>query len=295
LGARPVSGGAGGFDVPAQELVRQMRALPAARYEFAVLDSRMVRRVWRQRQALKSMAWLRQRNAGGAHVLFRPATTACVLVEGLSAEGLSAAVADGLSPAVVAEAGPDDFQAWFRLGCELGPTVATCVGRILAARCGGDPAAADFRRLGRAAGFANRALEYADGDGGYPLVRVVAAKGRVTPGAEELVAEAEERLRAGKERRHGSRAGGGSSGRDPGAFLAREVGRIVCRHGATADMGRAEAAVARRMALAGFGRDGVAEALAAVPDVRRRKGGCAADYAERTAAWAFGAKRRRPR
>ena len=294
-----MSGSGDGPDLAARELVRQMRALPAARYEFAVLDSRMVRRVWRLRQALKSMPWLRQRNAGGAHVLFRPATTACVLVEGLCAERLAAAADDGLRPAVVVETGPDDRQAWFRLGRELGPRLATCAGRILAARCGGDPAAADFRRLGRAAGFVNRALEHREGDGGYPLVRVVEAKGRVAPGAEELVAEAEEWLRAGKERRARARAGpagrASSRGRDPEAFLAREVGRIVCRHGAAADMGRAEAAAARRMALAGFGRDEVADALAALPAVRRRKAGCAADYAERTAAWAVGAKRRRPR
>ena len=61
------------------------------------------------------------------------------------------------------------------------------------------------------------------------------------------------------------------------------------------DPARAFAAATRRMAFAGYGRDEVAAALAASRKVRRRKPEHTAEYAERMAAWAFGASVRRPR
>ena len=280
---------------------RLLNAVPATLYEFAVFDGRMLRRVWRARQALKSLGWLKHRNARGAHVYFRPATTACVLVDDVDADALAAIAADGLSAAAVVETSPANYQAWFRLGRELGPELGTCAGQVLAARYRGDPASVDYRSFGRAAGFTNRKAEHADGDGRYPWVRLVAAKGRVTPDAETLVAAAEARLREKEAQRAVTAARLGRAGRagstphDPQGFLARELDRILRRHGAATDMSRAEAAAGRRMALAGFRRAEVAAALAACPDVQRRKAGHVADYAERTAAWAFGAKVRRPR
>ncbi len=288
-------------DTAARELDRQMSALPAPQYEFAVFDGRMLRRVWRRRQAMKSLGWLKHRNARGAHVYFRPATTACVLVDDLDAEALAAVAADGLRPAVVVETSPANYQAWFRLGVEAGPKLGTCAGQVLAGRYGGDPASVDFRHLGRAAGFTNRKAEHAERNGDYPWVGVVEAKGRVTPRADEILAEAEARLRAKEEKRAATAARVARAGRarsrrhDPQAFLAREVDGIARRYGAATDMSRAEAAACRRMALAGFSRAEVAAALAACPDVRRRKAGHVADYAERTAAWAFGGRVRRPR
>ncbi len=295
-----VSRSAGRTGFPARELARQLKALPAAQYEFAVHDGRMMRRVWRARQAFGSLGWLLHRNVHGAHVYVRPATTACVLVDDLGGDALAAVAADGLAPAVVVETSPANFQAWFRLGRELGPKLGTCVGQVLAARYGGDPASADFRRRGRAAGFTNRKAEHAVG-GRYPWVRVVEAKGRVTPDAEVVVEAAETRLREREAQRDAvsakvARASRSvPAGHDPGAFLEREIARLGRRYGAATDWSRAEAAAARRMALAGFAQAEAEAALAARPDVRRRKAGHVADYARRTAAWAFGGKVRRPR
>ncbi|MCY3812114.1 MAG: DNA-primase RepB domain-containing protein [Gammaproteobacteria bacterium] len=288
-------------DTAARELDRLLNAVPAKLYEFAVFDGRMTRRTWRGRQAMQALGWLRRRNGAGAHVYFRPATTACVLVDDLDAEALAAVAADGLRAAAVVETSPGNHQAWFRVGRELGPKLGTCAGQVLAARYGGDPAWVDFRHLGRAAGFANRKAKHRDGNGDYPFVVVVEAKGRVTPRAEELVADAEARLQAKEAKRAATAARVARAGRarsirhDPQAFLAREVGALVRRDGAATDMSRAEAAACRRMALAGFAQDEVAAALAACPDVRRRKAGHVEDYAARTAAWAFGGRVRRPR
>ena len=293
-----MSSRAGRQDLPARELARQIRALPAALYAFAVFDGRTVRRVWRPKQALRAVDWLKHRNGRGGHIYVRPATDACVLVDGLTADALAGIRADGLTPAAVLETAPARFQAWFRLGREPGPKLGTCVAQVLAARYGGDLGKADARRMGRAAGFLNRTAELAMPGGRYPRVLLDEARGRVTPRADELIAAAGERLaRREAERAAGARkvkAGGGRA-KDPRSFLEREVAGIAKRHGKGTDRIRAFAAAARRMALAGYAQTEVAAALASCPELRRRKRGGVDDYARRTAAWAFGAVRRRPR
>ena len=267
-----MSSRAGRPDPAARELARQLHALPAARYEFAVFDGRTLRRVLGARRALAAIGWLKHRNGRGGHVYVRPVTTACVLVEGLTPESLARARGDGLAPAAVVEAAPGRMEAWFRLGVEAGRELGLCVAQILAARYGGGPRAADLRRLGRAAGFSNRTAGLADGNGRYPRVRVVEARGRVTTGAEELLAAAEARLAAKAERRAASRGTGSAAGRaplvshDPHRVLARELARLFRRYGASTDRRRAEAAAARRMVLAGWSRSDVAEALGRVDD-----------------------------
>ena len=280
---------------PSRELARQLNALPAAQYAFAVFGRRNVRRVWRARHALRSIAWLAERNAGGARVCLRPATTACVLVEDADADALEALAGDGLAPAVVVETGAGALQAWFRLGCAPAPKVATRVAKMLAARSGAEPASAAFDRFGLAAGFVLPGA--AGGDGVSPRVRVVEARGRVAVRGEELVAEAEETLR----RRLAARAPGPDEDapprpRDhPRAFLGRELARLARRYGPATDRARALSAAVRRMAVAGYERGEVVETLAASRSVRRLKTGGEAEYAERVAAYAFGAARRRPR
>ncbi len=292
-----MSSRAGRPDPAARELARQIRALPARRYEFAVFGSGTVRRVWRAKQALRAAGWLKHRNGRGGHVHVRPATTACVLLDGLSADDLGSIRVDGLAPAAVVEAAPGAFQAWFRLGREVGPQLAASTAQVLAARYGADPAAGG--RPGRAAGFRNRSAELRGPDGRYPLVVLVEARGRVTPKADELVAAAAERLAEREAERGAARAKGKvrDNGRpeDGGAYAAEEIARTAGRHGAATDWGRAFAAAARRMALAGFDEANVAAALAACPEVRARKGERADGYAERMAAWACGGARRRPR
>ena len=280
---------------PARELARQLNALPAAQYAFAVFGARTVRRVWRARHAMRSVAWLAERNALGGRVCLRPATTACVLVEDAHGDALEALAGEGLAPAVVVDNGAGALQAWFRLGCAPAPKVATRVAKMLAARSGANPATAVFDRHGLAAGFVLPGA--AGGDGARARVRVIEARGRVAVRGEELVAEAEEALR----RRAASRAPGPDEDapprpRDhPRAFLGRELARLARRYGPATDRARALCAVARRMAVAGYERAEVVETLAASRSVRRLRPSGEAEYAERVADYAFGALRRRPR
>ena len=278
---------------PSRELARQLHALPAPQYAFAVFGPRTVRRVWRARHAMRSIAWLAERNARGGRVCLRPATTACVLVEDADAHALEALAGDGLAPAVVVDNGAGALQAWFRLGSAPAPKVATRVAKMLAARCGGAPATAAFDRLGLAAGFAYPPA--AGGDGASARVRVVEARGRVAVRGDELVAEAELRRRASRSA-PGPDEDAPPRPRDhPRAFLGRELARLARRYGACTDRTRALAAAARRMAVAGYERADVVETLAASRAVRRLRAGGEAEYAERVAAYAFGAARRRPR
>lgn len=293
-----MSSRAGRPDLPARELARQIRALPAARYEIAVFDGRRRRRLWRGRQVLRSVAWLADRNRRGGHVYLRPASSACVLVDELTADTLAGMRGDGLAPAAVLETSPASFQAWFRLGREVGPRVAACAAQVLAARYGAGPGSGEAARLGRAAGFTNRSADLADADGRYPRVRIDEARGRVTPGADELVAEAEARFERREKKRavrgRGKAGACGGSAQRAQAALAGELARIARRHGAATDWSRAFPAAARRLARAGYGQEEVAAALASCPRVRARRGERADDYALRAAAWAFGAVRRRP-
>ena len=281
---------------PSRELARQLNALPAAQYAFAAFGRRNVRRVWRARHAMRSIAWLAERNALGGRVCLRPATTACVLVEDADADALEALAGDGLAPAVVVENGAGALQAWFRLGRAPAPKVATHVAKVLAERAGAEPATAAFDRLGLAAGFV-LPPGAAGGDGAAARVRVVEARGRVAVRGDELVAEAEATVR-GRLAAHtpGPDEDAPPRPRDhPRSFLARELARLARRYGADTDRARALAAAARRMAVAGYERAEVVETFAASRSVRRWKAGHEAAYAERVAAYAFGAKRRTPR
>ena len=128
---------------------------------------------------------------------------------------------------------------------------------------------------------------------------LVEARGRVTPKGDELVAAAEARL-AGREAERAAvrgkgKAGGDGCPADPVAYAEKQIAGSAERHGAATDWGRAFAAAARRMALAGFDEANLAAALAACPQVRARKGEETEGYAERMAAWACGGPRRRPR
>ena len=286
-----MSSRAGRSDPAARELAAHLHALPAPRYEFAVFDGRTVRRVVGARRALATVGWLKHRNGRGGHVYVRPATTACVLVENVTAESLARVYGDGLSPAAVVEAAPGRLEVWLRLGVEAGRELGLRVAQMLAARYGSGPREAGVRRLGRAAGFSNRTAGLA-ADGRYPRVRILEARGRVTTGAEELLTEAGMQL-ADKTARRTAGGAAWSSRNGSRRALERELARLARRYGTATDRDRAEAAAARRMALAGWSRAEVSGALAGC---RERAGegdsGTEGKSVARIVAWAFGDARR---
>jgi hypothetical protein len=161
--------------------VRQhLAAIRSPLYEIGVFfpetektDSKMLLRTWDEATALKSIPWLRAKNAEGAAIYVRPkGEHQYSLVDDLTADALKHMHAEGFTPAIVVETSPANFQAWLNHGEVLDKRTSTAAARALAERFGGDPGAADWRHFGRLAGFTNRKPSYLQANGFYPFVTV---------------------------------------------------------------------------------------------------------------------------
>ena len=146
------------------------------------------------------MPWLHLQNYGDRHIYIRPKGEHNLsLVDDLTAEAVAAMDRDGFRPALVVETSPFNFQAWLKHAEPLDKQLSTATARTLAERFGGDVGAADWRHFGRLSGFTNRKPRYQDlSTGLYPLVRLIAAEGKVYPRANHFLASVrrsvEERL-----------------------------------------------------------------------------------------------------
>lgn len=149
-------------------------ALRCARVELGVLDmvrDKMQLRSVSVEDAPGVLGWLKFRNAGGANIYVRPAWPhTMTLVDDLSAESVLAMQAEGFEPSYLVETSPDNFQAWLDNGVEMSRELATRIAQLVAARFGADPGSADWRHLGRLAGFTNRKPKHGRA-GVYPYVR----------------------------------------------------------------------------------------------------------------------------
>ncbi len=103
---------------------------------------------------------------------------------------------NGHQPCVVLQTSPGHLQAWIQVSAVcLEPTMATAIARQLAHTYRGDLASADWRHLGRLAGFTNRKPLRRQSDGYAPWVRLLHAQvGLATNGA-LLVQAAERQIR----------------------------------------------------------------------------------------------------
>src|SRR5262249_3349667 len=137
-------------------------------YELRLIDAarRACRatRYWTAAQLLsvETARFLRARNREGCDVYFRPYAAAdnagYLLLDFDAGPGpLAALQASDHTPCIVVEPSPGHHQAWLRVRPQsVGAAWATAAARRLAARYGADPASADWRHLGRLAGFTNR-------------------------------------------------------------------------------------------------------------------------------------------
>jgi hypothetical protein len=89
---------------------------------------------------------------------------------------------------VVVETSPGHLQAWVQISqSPLEPGVATAAARELARLYGGDPASADWRHLGRLAGFTNQKPCRRWIARGAPWVKVIRACAGLAPVADRLL------------------------------------------------------------------------------------------------------------
>lgn len=182
-------------------VISHLNAFHCSHAEFGILDmarDKMQLRTASVEDVPKLLPWLKHRNAGGANIYVRPQWPhTMTLVDDLTAEAVLAMQAEGFEPAYLVETSPDNFQAWLDNGAEMTRELATKVAQIVAARFGADPGSADWRHLGRLAGFTNRKEKYRR-NGRYPFVRehAVTAPAGAYGAAASVREEAQQRLDA---------------------------------------------------------------------------------------------------
>src|ERR1700730_3861579 len=178
-----------------EAVAKQSRAMCAKAFEVGLFDPNaahgaMLPRLWDTGTLLRSVSWLRLKNAEGRNIYIRPAGEHSLsLIDDASIQVIERLKSEGFAPAVVLETSPRNFQAWLCHGQILPKHLSTVAARLLASRFGGDPASADWRHYGRLAGFTNRKDKYRRTDGTFPYVRLHEATGAVYSKAVAFLAE----------------------------------------------------------------------------------------------------------
>ncbi len=201
-----------------------LAALGTCRVEIGVLDmvrDKMQLRAVNVDEMSRYIGWLKYQNTQGFNIYVRPVWPhTMTLVDDLTDESILMMQAEGFEPSFIVETSPGNFQAWLDNGVEMDQRVATRVARLIALRFGADANSADWRHLGRLAGFTNRKPKYRDTQGRFPYVRVhsVDPPSGGYAAAAEIRAEAENQLAAEllelEQRRRAMAAAGAAASRD---------------------------------------------------------------------------------
>jgi RepB DNA-primase from phage plasmid len=174
-----------GFDLTLASLRAQLASIAWPRYELRLIDAQrrqcLATRYWTATQLLDpdTVRFLRGRNQAGCDVYFRPYAVAqnagyLLLDFDHGPCPLAAMRVAGHTPCLIVATSPGHQQAWVRVTSgSVMPAWATAVARWMARQYGADPASAEWRHLGRLAGFTNRKPARLQPNGLPPWVRVV--------------------------------------------------------------------------------------------------------------------------
>jgi hypothetical protein len=187
-----------------QAMRRQLAAMPHELYLVRLIHNRTCRpfpgeRLWSATQLLHpaTVSFLSIRNCEGCDVYIHPYTDSqnagyILLDLDRPATGVIERMRDnGHDPCVVLATSPGHLQAWIHVSTSpLEPSLATAVARQLARDYGGDPASADWRHLGRLAGFTNQKPARLTGRGYAPWVKILHAQPALAPNAHALLESA---------------------------------------------------------------------------------------------------------
>jgi len=190
-----------------QAIRRQLAAMPNDLYLVRLIHQRTRRpfpgeRLWTATQLLHpaTVSFLRIRNREGCDVYLHPyadgRNAGYILLDlDRAAAGVVQRMHDnGHDPCVVLATSPGHRQAWIHVSTSpLDPSLATAIARRLARQYGGDPASADWRHLGRLAGFTNQKPARRIGCGYAPWVKILHAHPALAPNAEALLETARNR------------------------------------------------------------------------------------------------------
>jgi len=225
------------------EVVRaQLAGMGAERYDVGVYDrandAMLLRREWTPAQVEASIGWFKGMNAQGRDIYIRPTgSSGLYIVDDVPAATVERMRAEGYAPAAVVETSPGNHQAWVRVSdAPLSKGEGTAVARALAARFGGDLSSANWRHMGRLAGFTNRKEEHRQPDGRYPYVRLRDAGGERAADVPTILDRARDQATQG--RRAAAEKRGGVAGESPQERAGRRVAFSRLPAGPVSPLGR---------------------------------------------------------
>jgi len=299
-------------DRTAEAVRAQLAGMGAERYDIGVYDrandAMLLRREWTPAQVEASVGWFKVMNAQGRDIYIRPTgSSGLYIVDDVPAATVERMRAEGYTPATVVETSPGNHQAWVRVSdAPLPKGEGTAVARALAERYDGDMSSANWRHMGRLAGFTNRKEEHRQPDGRYPYVRLRDAGGERVAVAPAVLDRARDQATQG--RRAAAEKSGGVAGESPqeragrrvafsrppagpvsalGREYAHRAQRLLERYpnAALTDLHRLDWMVTRDLARAHpeAGKEDLMRAIGeGSPRIEERKRGHVYDYAERT-------------
>jgi hypothetical protein len=193
-----------GFFLTWQAIRRQLMAMPNKLYLVRLIHHATLRafpgeRLWTAAQltSAATIRFLRLRNREGCDVYIHPyadGRNAGYILLDLDAANptvLETMRSHGLEPCVVVQTSPGHLQAWLHLSrCPLEPALATAVAKQLARAYAGDLASADWRHLGRLAGFTNQKPARRTPAGYPPWVTILHAGAGLAVNADSLLQSA---------------------------------------------------------------------------------------------------------
>jgi len=177
-----------GFFITLQAIRHQLTAMPHEIYLIRLIHHTTREpfpgeRLWTAPQLgyAPAVRFLRRRNREGCDIYIQPyaaqdrnAGYILVDLDRTNPAVIESMRANGHDPCVVLQTSPGHLQAWIHLSTSpLEPSVATTAGKQLARTYGGDLASADWRHLGRLAGFTNQKPERRTPGGYAPWVKIV--------------------------------------------------------------------------------------------------------------------------
>jgi len=297
------------------EAVRsQLAGMGAERYDVGAYDrprdEMLLRREWTPAQVETAVPWLKRMNTQGRDIYIRPTgSSGLYLIDDVPAATVDRMRAEGYTPAAVVETSPGNLQAWVRVSdTPLSKEEGTAVARDLAARYDGDMSSANWRHMGRVAGFTNQKKEHTQPNGRHPYVRLHTADGKRAPAAPALLDRAQVQATQSRRAAPGDHGDGGTepprdqaarraafsrppAGAGPVSPLGREYAhraqRLLERYpnAALTDLHRLDWMVTRDVARAHpeAGKEDLMRAIGeGSPRIEERKRGHVYDYAERT-------------
>lgn len=197
-----------GLFITLHAISRQIAAMPNEFYLLRLIHS-VTRcccpgeRLWTANQLSQAaiVSFLRARNRQGFEIYLWPyadrGNAGYILLDLDRADShiIETMRANGHEPCLVLQTSPGHLQAWVHVSTTtLEPTVATQIGRQLARAYGGDIASADWRHLGRLAGFTNQKPMRRQHSNFAPWVKVLHAEHGLARGGASLVQAAQSGL-----------------------------------------------------------------------------------------------------